>query len=113
MHPVLFVFLFFGPAALLLGGGLALVFGSRASRVAGLCGLGVLIVLAVVVAVIATSPTTSHDCWECTESFGRWFSPLIYLLAFYNLVGCVIAVIGGTVMRRALSKRPRPGPLAP
>jgi hypothetical protein len=107
VNPVLFVFLFLGPAALLLGGGLALAFGSTASRVARLCGLGVLVVLAVLVVAVAEAPTT-QNCSDCSEMFGRWVSDALFVLAFGNVVLWTIAVVGGTVMRRTLFRLPSP-----
>jgi uncharacterized membrane protein YedE/YeeE len=107
VNPVLFVFLFLGPAALLLGGGLGLMFGSTASRLARLCGLGVVVVLAVLVVAVAESPTT-QNCSDCSEMFGRWVSDALFVLAFGNVVVWAIAVVGGTVMRGALFGRPSP-----
>ena len=107
MNPVLFIFLFLGPAALLLGGGLALTFGSTASRVARLCGLGLVVVLAVLVVAVAASPTT-QNCSDCSEMFGRWVSDALYVLAFGNVVVWAIGVVAGTLMRGALFKRPSP-----
>jgi len=68
-------------------------------------GLGVVLVATVLVAAIATAPTTDDDCHECTEMFGRVFSPLLFLIAVLNVLFWAAAVIGGGVIRRASSGR--------
>jgi branched-subunit amino acid permease len=100
MQVFLFVVLFFGVGALVLGLLLGFAFGSTSRRITLLCVVGVAIVLAVLIGVIATAPTESpDDCSDCNEYFGRWFNGLIFLSAAWNALVCLVAVPFGSRLR--------------
>ena len=103
------VYLPVGPGALLAGVVLGALFASTPRRMLVMIALGVTVVVGLLAVLIFTSPSEQpanpDDCWECNEIWGRWFQPVIFFFALWNVIGWCLGLLAGGGLHRLLVKR--------